>query len=308
MSTDFNWWLLVVGVVVGGALTWLVLADSRRREDELAEEELTAEAGWIARMLNDPRWTRTRWSGCSARTAATWASRPRTRSWTRRASRRWSRSTRPAAIPTPSGDRAGCPAAARPGAPEAAQSAQRLPVRTGSRARRPRRHERHAERRRRAAGRRGRRPGPPRPGGRRPAYILPIRRRSPFASTQQPYSSPRRERREAGGDHRPARRSTARTARRRPTRRRRRSRRARRARVSGCGLEAEGRLAWSAGGRRPRALRSSAGLRTVATAKPRPTARISAAAIPATATHGRRAAAGRTGAERGARPRGAGGR
>ena len=54
MSTDFNWWLLVVGVVVGGALTWLVLADSRRREDELAEEELTAEAGWIARVLNDP--------------------------------------------------------------------------------------------------------------------------------------------------------------------------------------------------------------------------------------------------------------
>ena len=54
MSTDFNWWLLVVGVVVGGALTWLVLADSRRREDEIAEEELTAEAGWIARILNDP--------------------------------------------------------------------------------------------------------------------------------------------------------------------------------------------------------------------------------------------------------------
>ena len=54
MSTDFNWWLLVVGVVVGGGLTWLVLADSRRREDEIAEEELTAEAGWIARVLNDP--------------------------------------------------------------------------------------------------------------------------------------------------------------------------------------------------------------------------------------------------------------
>ncbi len=55
MSTDFNWWLLVVGVVVGGALTWLVLADSRRHEDEIAEEELTAEAGWIARILNDPQ-------------------------------------------------------------------------------------------------------------------------------------------------------------------------------------------------------------------------------------------------------------
>ena len=44
----------MVGVVVGGALTWLVLSDSRRHEDELAEEELTAEAGWIARILNDP--------------------------------------------------------------------------------------------------------------------------------------------------------------------------------------------------------------------------------------------------------------
>jgi hypothetical protein len=54
MSTDFNWWLLVVGVVVGAALTWLVLSDSRRHEDELSEEELTAEAGWIARIVNDP--------------------------------------------------------------------------------------------------------------------------------------------------------------------------------------------------------------------------------------------------------------
>ncbi|HYO41850.1 MAG TPA: hypothetical protein VES19_01520 [Candidatus Limnocylindrales bacterium] len=52
MSTDFNWWLLILGVVVGGALAWLILADSRRHEAELTEEELTAEAGWIARTLN----------------------------------------------------------------------------------------------------------------------------------------------------------------------------------------------------------------------------------------------------------------
>jgi hypothetical protein len=52
MSTDFNWWLLVLGAVIGGGLTWLVLADANRHEAEVTEEELTAEAGWIARTLN----------------------------------------------------------------------------------------------------------------------------------------------------------------------------------------------------------------------------------------------------------------
>ncbi len=52
MSSDFNWWLLIAGVVVGGALTWLILADSKRREAEVTEEELAAEAGWIARTMS----------------------------------------------------------------------------------------------------------------------------------------------------------------------------------------------------------------------------------------------------------------
>jgi hypothetical protein len=54
VGAEFNWWLLIVGVVVGGALTWLVLADSNRREREVDDQELPAEAEWIARTLGRP--------------------------------------------------------------------------------------------------------------------------------------------------------------------------------------------------------------------------------------------------------------
>ncbi len=54
MSADFNWWLLIVGLVAGGVLTFLVVADSNRREAEISDEELAAEAGWIARSLDEP--------------------------------------------------------------------------------------------------------------------------------------------------------------------------------------------------------------------------------------------------------------
>jgi hypothetical protein len=54
VSAEFNWWLLIVGVAVGGALTWLVLADMNRRDQEIGDEELKAEAGWMAQSLGEP--------------------------------------------------------------------------------------------------------------------------------------------------------------------------------------------------------------------------------------------------------------
>src|SRR5215218_776581 len=51
MAAEFNWWLLIAGVLAGGLLTWLVLADTTRHEREIADEELGAEAAWIARAV-----------------------------------------------------------------------------------------------------------------------------------------------------------------------------------------------------------------------------------------------------------------
>ena len=56
MTAEFNWWLLLLGLVVGGGLTWLVLADTRRREQDLEDDELTTEAAWLeARLAEEGR-------------------------------------------------------------------------------------------------------------------------------------------------------------------------------------------------------------------------------------------------------------
>src|SRR3954454_24384871 len=51
VNAEFNWWLLIVGLVVGAGLAWLVLADSTRREADIEERELGGEARWIADEL-----------------------------------------------------------------------------------------------------------------------------------------------------------------------------------------------------------------------------------------------------------------
>jgi hypothetical protein len=57
MNSEFNWWLLVVGIVVGAGLAWLVLADlggSRSSGEPLDEEtELQLEADWIAARFEE---------------------------------------------------------------------------------------------------------------------------------------------------------------------------------------------------------------------------------------------------------------
>ena len=53
MTGAFDAWLLIVGLVIGAGLTWLVLADSNRREVDVVEDELPSEAAWIASSLAD---------------------------------------------------------------------------------------------------------------------------------------------------------------------------------------------------------------------------------------------------------------
>jgi hypothetical protein len=51
VNAEFNWWLLIVGLVIGAGLVWLILADSSRREADVTSRERAAEARWIASEL-----------------------------------------------------------------------------------------------------------------------------------------------------------------------------------------------------------------------------------------------------------------
>jgi hypothetical protein len=51
VNAEFSWWLLIVGLVLGAALTWLVMAESTRTDADLTETEQRGEALWIASML-----------------------------------------------------------------------------------------------------------------------------------------------------------------------------------------------------------------------------------------------------------------
>lgn len=51
MNAEFNWWLLIVGLVIGAGLVWLILADSARRENDVTTRERASEARWIAEEL-----------------------------------------------------------------------------------------------------------------------------------------------------------------------------------------------------------------------------------------------------------------
>ncbi len=53
VNAEFNWWLLIVGLVVGAGLAWFVLMDTRRRDVDVDERERPREALWLSRMLTD---------------------------------------------------------------------------------------------------------------------------------------------------------------------------------------------------------------------------------------------------------------
>jgi hypothetical protein len=52
VNAEFNWWLLIVGLVVGAGLVWFVVADARRRDADIEADERPREAIWLASVLS----------------------------------------------------------------------------------------------------------------------------------------------------------------------------------------------------------------------------------------------------------------
>ncbi len=48
---EFQWWLLLLGLVAGGGIVAVVYLDGARRDHDIEDEELPAEAGWISERL-----------------------------------------------------------------------------------------------------------------------------------------------------------------------------------------------------------------------------------------------------------------
>jgi hypothetical protein len=48
---EFQWWLLIVGIVAGGGLVAIVFMESTRNDWDVAEDERRAEATWISEWL-----------------------------------------------------------------------------------------------------------------------------------------------------------------------------------------------------------------------------------------------------------------
>ena len=48
---EFQWWLLIVGLVAGGGLVAVILMDGSRNAADVTAEERRAEANWISRWL-----------------------------------------------------------------------------------------------------------------------------------------------------------------------------------------------------------------------------------------------------------------
>jgi hypothetical protein len=51
VNAEFNWWLLMVGLVVGAGLVWFAVADQRRREVDVDDDERAREALWLSTTL-----------------------------------------------------------------------------------------------------------------------------------------------------------------------------------------------------------------------------------------------------------------